>query len=357
MSNLYPLKFNDILKDKIWGGRNLEKVLNKQLPPNLPVGESWEISDHGDDTSVVNNGVLKGKSLHQVMLELDKDLLGTEVKQKMQVGIFPLLVKFIDASDRLSIQVHPNDEYAAAHEGEGELGKTESWYIIHAEPNSKLIVGVKEGTTPERFKQGIESNSLGEYVQEVPVSAGDVIFIPSGRLHAIMEGIVLCEIQQNSDTTYRVYDWGRMGSDGTPRDLHITQSLDVIDFNYIPNPKTEPVTVSQGKNKVTYLVACPYFSIEKLSLQETWSGECDGRHFICLSGIQGKAEIKYDHGSIALHRGESCLLPAAMGKFEIAPEESCEIIRSYVPDIAQDIKTPLKENGISAEKIEKMLFE
>ena len=355
METLYPLQFKDILKDKIWGGRNLEKVLGKALPPAKPIGESWEISDHGEDTSIIAGGSLDGRSLHQAMQQLDEKLLGTQVKANLDRGVFPLLVKFLDASDRLSVQVHPDDAYAAAHEGPEELGKTECWYIIHAEPNAKLIVGVREGVTPDSFRQGIEQNELEQYLQEIPVAAGDFIFIPSGTLHAIMEGIVLCEIQQNSDTTYRVYDWGRVGLDGKPRDLHIQQSLDTIDFTFDPDPKTAGVTVNQGSNAITHYAACRYFAVQKLDLSESLAGTCDGRHFVCLCATDGQVEVQYGNGAAVLEKGRSMLLPAALGDYTLLPDGKCELIRSFVPDIQADVIKLLSAQGISRDKINSIL--
>src|SRR3954470_20152606 len=222
---LYPLKFQPIFKERVWGGRNLERLYGKQLPPAVPIGESWEITDRDGDVSQIANGPLAGKTLRWLMQEHGAQLLG---EASQATGRFPLLIKILDAQEKLSIQVHP--PAAVAKELGGEA-KTELWYIADATPEADLYVGLKKGVTRQDFEGAITSGTVAERVHRIPVRAGDVMFLPSGRLHAIGAGNVIFEIQQNSDTTYRVFDWNRKGPDGRPRELQGAKWLASINFD------------------------------------------------------------------------------------------------------------------------------
>ena len=247
-----PLFFDPIYKSIIWGGRNLERIFNRSLPEGK-VAESWEISNHGKDNSIITNGEFKGKSLNELLNKFGSKLVGKKCSSER----FPLLIKLIDANDKLSVQVHPDNEYAKIHDN--DLGKTEMWYIIDAKPNAKLICGVKSGTTKKQFEEAIKNNTLNEYLNYVDVKKGDTIFIPSGTVHAILDGIVIAEIQQNSDTTYRVYDWGRVGKDGKPRELHVEKALDVINFEYKGSVEKVSTKKEEGFEH-TSLINCKFFS-------------------------------------------------------------------------------------------------
>jgi len=326
---LYPLKFKPIYKEKIWGGSNLKKYLNKNIDENKKIGESWEIADHFEDTTVVLNGELKGKTLHELLLEYKRDLLGNSADDKF-LEKFPLLIKFIDANDKLSVQVHPDDEYAFKNEN-GEMGKTEMWYIVHAEPNTKLIAGVREGVNRELFKEKLLTNKLEEVVNFVEVKTGDVIFIPAGRLHAITSSIVLNEIQQNSDVTYRVYDWGRVGFDGKPRELHIEKSLDVINFNDTNVGIEKYETIKDGKNFISKLLSCDFFIVEKYDLEEEFKFNLDGESFNIFSVIDGKGIVKMKNFQLDIYKGESILIPACIKEYRIDVLDKLTLIRSFLP--------------------------
>ena len=222
---LYPLRFQPIFKERVWGGRDLEELYQKTLPPNVPIGESWEITDRPEGVSVVANGPLNGKDLRWLMEHRTGELLGSV---RPQAGRFPLLVKILDAQEKLSLQVHPPAAIAPQLGGEP---KTEMWYVAHARPGAELYVGLRRGVTRAEFQRKIKDGSVAECFHRLPVQGGDVMFLPSGRVHAIGAGIVIFEIQQNSDTTYRVFDWNRVGLDGKPRDLHVEQSLRCINFD------------------------------------------------------------------------------------------------------------------------------
>ena len=223
---LYPLIFQPIFKERVWGGRELERLYGKKLPPGAVIGESWEISDRPGDASVIANGPLAGKDLRWLMEHHAPEILGGA--KPAADGRFPLLCKILDARDKLSLQVHPPANKAAELGGEP---KTEMWYIADAAPDARFYVGLKRGVTRAEFEKKISDGSVADCFHRVPVRAGDTMFLPSGRVHAIGDGLVIFEIQQNSDTTYRVFDWNRVGLDGKPRELHVAQSLASIDFN------------------------------------------------------------------------------------------------------------------------------
>ena len=227
---LYPLTFTPVLKDYIWGGRTLEQ-LGRTLPEGI-IAESWEVAAHPDGTCTVDNGDYAGKLLTEVHAELGLDLIGTKNAWAQARGKFPLLIKLLDANRPLSVQVHPDDTYALNNEA-NELGKNEMWVVLQAKPGAQLILGVKAGANRDSFHQAIQDGSLEDYLHYLPVKAGDHICVPAGSLHAILDGLLIAEIQQNSNTTYRVYDWNRVGKAGKPRRLHIEKSLDVINFEQV----------------------------------------------------------------------------------------------------------------------------
>jgi mannose-6-phosphate isomerase len=347
---LYPLKLQPVYKEPIWGGKKLREKFGKDIPSDS-TGESWEIACHDNGTSTIANGSLKGKSLKEVIEMYGMDLLGTRTGEE-GIKKFPLLVKILDASDRLSVQVHPEDEYAFKNEN-GELGKTEMWYVIDAEPGAQLVYGVKPGVSKEQFKQGIINGSLEKLLNFVDVKAGDVFFIPATTLHAIGAGLLIAEIQQNSDTTYRVYDWNRIGDDGKPRQLHIDKALEVTNLSDVMGrEKVEGLSVCEGENIRTYLVACKYFITEKVQIKQVSHEKLNGEKFDIIMAIEGEGKIEYNGGAEAFKAGDSFLIPANMGNYIIAGE--CTVIKSYVPDISEDIIQPLKEKGISDEELKKI---
>ncbi len=326
MSRLYPLKFKAIYKEKIWGGQNLKKYLEKDIDTSKPIGESWEISDHFEDNSIILNGKLKGRSLSDVLREYARDLLGSKADARF-LKRFPLLIKFIDANDKLSVQVHPDDKYAFENEN-GEFGKTEMWYIVHAEPGAKLIAGLKSGVTKEKFIELLNSGKLEDGLNYVEVKTGDAIYIPSGRVHAIMTGIVLNEIQQNSDVTYRVYDWGRVGLDGKPRELHVDKSLDVINFNDYNVEKLKFEAENIGENKKYKIVSSEFFKVEKYEINNEIMFKNSGESFMSFSVIEGTGAVKWGGEEISINKGESFLLPASLAEFVIKAENQLVLIKA-----------------------------
>jgi mannose-6-phosphate isomerase len=298
---LSTLKFQPILKSLPWGGRKLEALFNKQLPNSSPYGESWEVVDLPSDQSVVCDGPWQGAFLENIVREKSEDLMG---KSQLLQGRFPLLFKFIDAKETLSVQVHP-DEKTCAKLGSQARPKTEAWYILHAEPEAKLHLGLRPGISAQEFKSALQRGALEELLEAVEVKTGDFVFIPAGLIHAIGKGIVLAEIQQVSDTTFRVFDWNRVGLDGRPRQLHIDEALASIKFDLHGLQQTKPP--SSGYPGIT----SKYFSFEHVSLvPKNPLAIVSGQPKI-LACIKGAMKVKEENGqSYTLSLGETCLVPA-----------------------------------------------
>jgi mannose-6-phosphate isomerase len=327
MHALYPMTFEPVLKDYLWGGRNLER-LGRPLPPQGIIAESWEIAGHPDGTSRVANGPFAGQLLTQVHAQLGLDLIGRNSAWAQARGRFPLLIKLLDAQRSLSVQVHPDDAYALAHE-EGELGKTEMWVVLHAEPEAELILGVRAGTTPAVFRQALQAGHLEPYLHRLPVKAGDHVCVPAGSLHAIMAGTLLVEIQQNSNTTYRVYDWNRLGADGKPRPLHIARALEVIDFDQV-EPTLCPAVLIAADGQIRRFSLCqtPYFVTERVEMAAgaVYHGHCTGASLEIWGAIDGRVTIN-DLPLAAVH---FALLPAALGEFAVTANGPATLLRTYV---------------------------
>lgn len=329
---LYPLIFEPALKDYIWGGRNLETVFGRNLPPDTDIAESWEIAAHPDGESVVANGDYAGLTLSELHQKLGLDLIGERSRWAQERDKFPLLIKLLDANRPLSVQVHPHDEYALEHEG-NELGKTEMWVILDAQPDAAVIFGVKNGTTPDAFRHAIADGELEQYLHYVPVEAGDFIDVPAGTLHAILDGILIAEIQQNSNTTYRVYDWNRVGNDGKPRPLHVEKAMDVINFEQVePSVGEERIVSSDDAILRATLVENEYFTVERLTFGEggKFAGNCDGSTFEIWGTIDGETTLTGGGMTIDLSCIRFTLLPAKMGAFEISAEQPAVMLRAYV---------------------------
>lgn len=343
---LYPFKFNPVFKDYIWGGRELEK-LGKKIPDGN-TAESWEISSHPDGISTISNGEYKGQLLTDLINNFGKELVGAELYESSMK--FPLLIKFIDANDKLSVQVHPEDEYAVKNE-EGELGKNEMWYILASKPGAKLVYGTKPGITREDFKKAVSEDRIAECLNEIEVFPGDVLNIPAGLVHAIGEGIVLAEIQQNSNTTYRVFDYNRTDKNGNRRPLHIEKALDVINFNFeCDRAKAGGLDIRLDlESTKSYRIANKYFSVELYDINGSVKEMADGSRFYIYVFVEGEAEIKYDLGKITAARGDSILIPAALGEYSI--EGSYRALKTYVPNIERDVVKPLLDTGYSRKEI------
>jgi mannose-6-phosphate isomerase len=348
----YPLQFKPVFKDYIWGGRNLEKF-GKKLPPGN-VAESWEISCHPNGESVVSNGEFAGMSLPELVRKFGRQLVGTSLPDK-DVKKFPLLIKLIDANDKLSVQVHPDDRYALSHEN-GELGKNEMWYILSAKPGAQLIYDVKPGTTPDIFAQAVQENRISDCLKTVEVFPGDTINIPAGLIHAIGEGIVLAEIQQNSDTTYRVFDYNRVDKSGNHRPLHIQKAQEVINFHSAGRQEKQSGLIfnMDSHSKKKYLVANSYFAVELLDINGSVLENADGSKFYIYILTEGEGLLHYESGTLKVTKGESLLIPASMGFYSL--EGRFKTLKTYVPDLDHDILIPLEKAGYKKQEISAALM-
>lgn len=319
---LYPIKFAPILKDKIWGGQKLKTVLNKQT--DLPnIGESWEISDVEGDTSIVSNGYYKGKSLKDLLKILGPDLVGQQ-NYRIFEDKFPLLIKFIDAREDLSIQLHPNDKLAA--ERHNSFGKTEMWYVMQADEGSNLIIDFNQKITPETYLKHLEDKTLTDILNFEKVNTGDTYFIEVGRVHAIGAGVMLAEIQQTSDVTYRVYDWDRVDDDGNERELHNDLAIDAIDFDM---PDNFRVSYSKIENESNEMVSCPYFTTSYLEVTNTLKKINKKDTFFIYICVEGEAVISYNGHSESIKVGETILLPADATHYEIRSKKA-KLLEVYV---------------------------
>ncbi|HRB71414.1 type I phosphomannose isomerase catalytic subunit [Flavobacterium sp. WV_118_3] len=310
----YPLLFSPILKDRIWGGTKLSSLLHKDIV-SLTTGESWEISTVPGDISVVENGKLAGKSLEEI-LDMDPEaLLGKKVYATFGTA-FPLLFKFLDAKEDLSIQLHPNDELARIRHN--SFGKTEMWYVMQADPDSRIIVGFEKEASPEEYLYHLEHKTLTKILKEIKVAPGDVFFLETGTIHAIGAGIVIAEIQQTSDITYRVYDWDRVDAEGKSRELHIDLALDAIDYT-VSNTKCEYSKIVNTANPV---IDCPYFTTNFIPLDGALDFQKTADSFTVLVCTEGTFSIR-THGMItAFQKGDTVLIPAVITDFQLSGSAS-----------------------------------
>ena len=303
---LYPFTFRSIFKQRVWGGRELERLYHKPLPPAVPIGESWEIADRPGDVSVVANGPLAGKDLRWLMENHAAELLGDA---KAHDRRFPLLIKILDAQEKLSLQVHPPAARAAELGGEP---KTEMWYIAEVAPGAELYAGLKRGVTRAEFERKVEVGTVAECFHRVRVQSGDAMFLPSGRVHALGAGLVIFEIQQNSDTTYRVFDWNRLGLDGKPRELHVPQSLASIDFNDFEPSLLPRAFAQQGVQQVRPLVRDPLFTVEVHRAGAGVDVPLRPGKMQIIGLLTGRVQVGGGQATADLTPGQFCLLPASL---------------------------------------------
>lgn len=327
MENLYPLRFEPIYKDYIWGGTNLKSKLNKKIPNNIDkCAESWEISSIDENISVVTNGFLAGNDLQELIEIYMGDLVGDKVFDKFG-DEFPLLIKLIDATDTLSIQVHPDNEFAKQRHH--AYGKTEMWYIIDSEPNSKIITGFNKDITKEEYLQRLESNSLSKILNVESANRDDIFFIPAGRVHAIGKGILLAEIQQASDITYRIHDWGRVDKNGNPRELHTDLALEVINFK---KPNTFKFSKDKTKNIDVEIVKSEFFTVNRLTFNKIIEKDYNLLDsFVVLLCIEGELFVNYGKNQKErLVRGETILIPADLKEVSFEPINLATVLEVFI---------------------------
>jgi mannose-6-phosphate isomerase len=325
MSELYPLKFKPILKEKIWGGQKIKSLLNKNVGSTEKCGETWELSGVPGDVSVVAEGPLKGRELNEVLTKYQHELVGERVF-KQYSDQFPLLVKFIDANEDLSVQVHPNDELA--QERHDSFGKTEMWYILQADEDATLNSGFNRPLTREQYLEYFNAGKLMDILHVEKVAADDVYFLPAGRVHYIGRGCLLAEIQQSSDITYRMYDFDRKDDQGMERELHVEESLDAIDFSYYDKYKTPYVS---NMNQIVPLVSCKYFTTNKLHYNEVLVRDHSMLDsFVIYVCLHGALSMDYGRGKIEMATGDVVLVPAAIETLTLTPNGTFKVLESYV---------------------------
>jgi mannose-6-phosphate isomerase len=310
---LYPLTFHPHFKERVWGGRNLERLYRKALPPGKVIGESWEITDRPEGVSVIANGPLAGQTLRFLMEHHRRDILGLAADAHPG-GPFPLLIKLLDANDTLSVQVHPPAAKAAELGGEP---KTEMWYIADATPDAVLYAGLKAGVSRDEFERRIRAGTVAECLHRIPVRTGDAMFLPSGRLHAIGAGNVLFEIQQNSDTTYRVFDWNRPGLDGQPRELHVEKSLASINFEDFEPSVIKSIYSRNPTMKVRYVVDDPLFRVDGYQVKRGLRWYLRSESVQILGLLRGQLDLQFNDMSVTLQPGGFCLVPACLGRVTV----------------------------------------
>lgn len=326
-----PLFFEPDYQERVWGGNKLHTVLGKKIPFEH-TGESWEISCHPNGHSTIISGEFSGMTLQEALLESGEMILGHPFTKDDK---FPLLLKIIDAKEKLSVQVHPEDDYARIHEN-GELGKSEAWYILQANSGAKLVAGLKDGITKEIFSRYIQENRVEEALQELEVKAGDVLNIPAGLIHAIGDGILLAEIQQNSDTTYRVYDWGRVGLDGKPREMHVKQSLDVIDFEQKHSKElAKGISKEFDGYKITEFVRNKYFVLQELEIRSIYK-QTDRKGYELYVCVEGNGFVEYEDSNrvvktVAIERGKSFMIPSSLNAYSLYGNQgTIKLMKSFV---------------------------
>ncbi|HAN17685.1 MAG: mannose-6-phosphate isomerase [Bacteroidetes bacterium GWC2_33_15] len=332
MNQLYPLKFKPIFKEKIWGGNRLKSILNKRFKDGKKIGESWEISGIEGNLSVVENGFLAGNDLQEIIEVYMGDLVGERIYE--QFGLeFPLLIKFIDATEVLSVQVHPDDALAAKHHN--TLGKTEMWYIIHSEKNSKIISGFNHEMDKHHYLHHLNNNELQGILNYHDTRPGDVFYIPSGRIHAIGGGVLLAEIQQSSDITYRIYDWDRKDEKGNSRELHNEFALDAIDFKKYDNYK---INYKLNKNQSSKILSTRYFQANSIVLDKKTELNYNLLDsFVIFMCIEGEFEIEYyETERVNIKKGETVLVPAVIEQINLVPVVESKVLEIYIPDTTDE---------------------
>jgi mannose-6-phosphate isomerase len=325
MNNLYPLKFKTIFKDKIWGGNKIKTVLGKEFAPLPNCGETWEISGVKSDVSVVANGPLSGTSLANLLESNKGALVGQKVYERFG-NEFPLLVKFIDANEDLSIQVHPDDELAKKRHN--SFGKTEMWYILQADEDSSLISGFNRKLDKEVYLEKFNAGKLTDILNKEEVKADDVFFLPAGRVHTIGKGLLIAEIQQTSDITYRIYDFDRVDDKGNKRELHVEEALDAIDYTFYDQYKT---VYQEQKNEVVKLVECPYFTTNVLDYSENVTrnySKLDS--FVIHVCVEGSYILNFGVEELPVNMGDCILIPASTPTVEIKTNTGFKILESYI---------------------------
>ncbi len=324
-TTLYPFKFEPILKEKIWGGQRISQILNHEDLPSGRCGESWEVSGLVGDESVVANGFLAENNLNELLEVYLTDLVGENNYEKYGLG-FPLLIKYIDAQDNLSVQVHPDDEYAQTHFGQS--GKTEMWYVVDAESGAGLYVGFKQKISQKQYEESVANGSLPDLLQFYPVKVGDAFMIPAGTVHAIGKGVLVAEIQQSSDVTFRIFDWNRLDDEGKPRELHTKEALEAIHAE--KNTENFKIDYVPNLNHTVKLVRSQYFNASLLDFDQPLNKsfvEIDS--FVIYICLDGYMHMDYGEDHVVLKKGDVVLVPAEMEEVQLIPASRSKLLEVY----------------------------
>jgi len=341
------LAFEEGYVPRMWGGTRLREVFAKPTPVDKPVGEAWLVADHATHESVVKDGPQQGRTLRELIVANAAALLGTRARLTVH-GRFPLLLKLLDAGEELSIQVHPDDA-AAARLGEPDVGKTEMWYVIEGRPESLLYCGLPPEVDAARFESARRVGRLADLLTKIEARPDTAVFVPAGTVHAIGGGCLLAEIQQNSDLTYRIDDWGRTQPDGTPRELHLDKAMQVTRFGSRHAGAARPLAYDRPGARVNILAACRYFSAEHLAVSGSSSFDTGGESFQLCLGLEGRLSVAAAGEERALNPGEALLIAGSARSMELRGQGS--FLRYYVPDLRRDIMRPLREAGHGFESI------
>jgi len=343
-----PIRIEPIYSPRLWGSRSLAPLYPEKSNLAEPLGEAWLT---GFDCKIAS-GLFAGKRLRETWSAMPSDWRGTRLASCKE---FPILVKFIFPQDKLSIQVHPDDAYAAAHEqAAGGRGKTEMWYAISSEPGASLLSGLKPGTDKKKFLSALKENRLEDIFQSHLVSPGDTFFVAAGTPHTIGPHMILCEIQEYSDLTYRVYDYGRVDGNGKPRELHIEKALEVIKYDAAP-ARVAPLPLPGEHAHRILLVACSYFAAERWEFRGTVEAESINENFELWVILDGSGHIHWQGAPLPYQRGQCWFIPASLGKFSLQPEQNTSAIRTYVPDLPR-LRAELREAAIPETRLAQTVF-
>ena len=327
-----PARLAPIFVPRIWGARDLSPLFPERSQEPEPIGETWLTGEACKFAS----GEFAGRTLAEVWPSLPEEWTGASLRGLPRI---PLLVKFIFPEEKLSVQVHPDDAYAEQNEAAaGGVGKTEMWYVVSAREGAAVRVGLQPEVTRETFQRAVVDGTAESCIGNVTVHAGDAVFVPAGTAHTICPGLVLCEIQQHSDITYRVFDYNRVGADGKPRDLHIRQALEVMQFGEQSGGLCDPVRIQRGAVTETFYAACRHFATERWEFSERIAAVTSPQHFDLLIFLEGKGRIEFSGGAEAFGPAEVWLLPAALGAYQLAPDSATTLLRAYVPDLQEIVQ-------------------
>jgi mannose-6-phosphate isomerase len=345
-----PSRINPVFSPRPWGARSLAPLFPDKTNLAEPLGEAWLTSV---DCQIAS-GPFQGKSLGAAWATMTADWRGTGLTS---LTSFPILVKFLFPTDKLSIQVHPGDAYASVHEqAAGGRGKTEMWHVVSAEPEARLLLGLNHGVTKQQFQEQMGSQSLEKLFKSYAVKPGETFFISAGTPHTIGPGMILCEVQQYSDLTYRLYDYGRVGPDGKPRDLHIAKAFEVMKFDAGSDARVKSLPLPQHDALRLFLAGCPYFATERWEFSSNLVSESTPSHFDILVILSGSGILRWQGGKENYRGGQCWLVPATLGKFEMKPDENTSLIRTYVPNLPA-LRAELQSGGVAEAKLESVLFD